>query len=149
MLTACAPQKYPPPGWWGLKSRKEEPQLHFDQSVESVELKAGKTKALGVTLITKKRYPGMITYKIWRVKKAEGSCVGKWARFKGTLPMPDGLDVSIEPSTFLAQPNKIYHSTITIKASPELPQGKYVFCFQTNIENAYTSGSWITVNIVA
>jgi hypothetical protein len=144
---ACAPQKYPPPGWWILKHGPELPKYHLDSSVE---LKAGETKTMDVTLIAGTRSPGMVTYKIWRVKKAEGSCSAqsRWGVPKDWLPMPEGLNVDIEPNMFLAEePNKTYISTITIKTSSILPQGEYVLALQMNTQLGKTC-RWITVDVV-
>ena len=94
---------------------------------DSVSLKAGETKSLDVTLETRKSGPGRIIYEITRV--------------------PDGLDVSIEPSQFMAYPDMEYHSTITIKASPELQPGEYRFSFGKNFERVFSGAGWIKVNV--
>jgi len=94
---------------------------------DSVSLKAGETKSLDVTLETRKSGPGRIIYEISRV--------------------PDGLDVSIEPSQFMAYPDMEYHSTVTIKASPELQQGEYRFSFGKNFERVFSGVGWIEVSV--
>ena len=94
---------------------------------DSVSLKAGETKSLDVTLETRKSGPGRIIYEISRV--------------------PDGLDVSIKPSQFMANPDTEYHSTITIKASPELQPGEYRFSFGKNFERVFSGAGWIKVNV--
>ena len=94
---------------------------------DSVSLKAGETKSLDVMLETRKSGPGRIIYEITRV--------------------PDGLDVSIEPSQFMANPDKEYHSTITIKASPELQPGEYRFSFGKNFERVFSGVGWIEVSV--
>jgi hypothetical protein len=144
---ACAPQNYPPPGWWICEHGPELPKFYLDSSIE---LKAGETKTMDVTLIAGTRSPGMVTYKIWRVKKAEGSCSAQ-SRYgvpKDWLPMPEGLNVDIEPNMFLAEePNKTYISTITIRTSPELPQGEYVLALEMDTQLVETC-DWITVDVV-
>ncbi len=97
--------------------------LHDD----SVSIKAGETKSLDVTLETRKSGPGQVIYEISRV--------------------PDGLDVSIEPSQFMAHPETVYHSTITIKASPELASGEYQLLFGKNFERVFSGVGWIKVNV--
>lgn len=97
--------------------------LHDD----SVSLKAGQTKSLDVTLETRKSGPGQVIYEI------SGA--------------PDGLDVSIEPSQFMAQPETVYHSTITIKASPGLPPGEYRLSFGQNFEKVFSGVGWIEVSV--
>jgi len=94
---------------------------------DSVSLKAGETKSLDVTLETRKSGPGRIIYEISRV--------------------PDGLDVSIEPSQFMAYPDTEYNSTITIKASPDLQPGKYRLSFGKNFERVFSGVGWIEVSV--
>jgi len=94
---------------------------------DSISIKAGEAKSLDVTLETRKSGPGQVIYEISRV--------------------PDGLDVSIEPSQFMAYPETVYHSTITIKASPELQPGEYRLSFGKNFERVFSGVGHITVNV--
>ena len=94
---------------------------------DSVSIKAGETKLLDVTLETRKSGPGQVIYEISRV--------------------PDGLDVSIEPSQFMAYPETVYHSTITIKTSPELASGEYRLLFGKNFERVFSGVGWIKINV--
>jgi len=97
--------------------------LHDD----SISIKAGETKSLDVTLETRKSGPGQVVYEISRV--------------------PDALDVSIEPSQFMAYTESVYKSTITIKASPELAPGEYQLSFGYNFEKVFSGAGHITVNV--
>ena len=97
--------------------------LHDD----SISIKAGETKSLDVTLETRKSGPGRVIYEI------SGA--------------PEGLEVTIEPSQFMAQPETVYHSTITIKASPELAPGEYQLSFGQNFEKVFSGVGWIKVNV--
>ncbi len=94
---------------------------------DSVSIKAGETKSLDVTLESRKSGPGQVIYEISRV--------------------PDGLDVSIEPSQFMAYPDTEYHSTINIKAVHELASGEYRFLFGKNFERVFSGAGWIRVNV--
>ena len=94
---------------------------------DSVSIKAGETKSLDVTLETRKSGPGKVIYEISGV--------------------PNGLEVSIEPSQFMAYPDMEYHSTITIKASPALPLGEYRLSFGKNFEKVFSGIGWIKVNV--
>ena len=94
---------------------------------DSVSIKAGETKSLDVTLETRKSGPGKVIYEISGV--------------------PDGLDVSVEPSQFMAHPEAVYHSTITIKASPELTSGEYRLTFGKNFEKVFSGVGHIKVNV--
>ncbi|MCK4735384.1 MAG: hypothetical protein KAT65_23225 [Methanophagales archaeon] len=74
-------------------------------------LKPGETGEAYYTLYTRNGGPGEVSYKIYSVAR-----VGE----KKEMPLPEGLNVSIEPSKFMAQPHKNYTSKITVKTSPEL-----------------------------
>ena len=74
-------------------------------------LKPGETGETYYTLYTRNGGPGEVSYKIYRVGLG-----GE----KEEMAMPKGLNVSIEPSKFMAQPHKNYTSKITVKPSPEL-----------------------------
>ena len=110
----------PTPG----KSHLTMARVRYD---DSVTIKAGETKSLDVNLETRKSGPGRVIYEI------SGA--------------PDGLDVTIEPSQFMAQPENVYHSTITIKASPELAPGEYQLSFGQNFEKVFSGVGWIKVNV--
>jgi len=94
---------------------------------DSISIKAGETKSLDVTLETRRSGPGTVIYEI------SGA--------------PEGLDVGIEPSQFIAQPETVYHSTITIKASPELAPGEYRLSFGHNFEKVFSGVGWIEVSV--
>lgn len=76
-----------------------------------MRLKPGETGETCYTFYARNGGPGEVSYKIYRVAH-----VGK----KEEKAMPEGLEVSIEPSKFIAQPHKNYTSKITVKTSPEL-----------------------------
>ena len=82
---------------------------------------------LDVTLEARKSGPGRVIYEI------SGA--------------PEGLDVTIEPSQFMAQPETVYHSTIAIEASPELVPGEYRLSFGQNFERVFSGVGHITVNV--
>ena len=120
LLADCCSTPTPVPG----KSHLSMARVLYD---DSVSLKAGEAKSLDVTLETRKSGPGQVIYEISRV--------------------PDGLDVSIEPSQFMANPDTEYHSTITIKASPDLQPGEYRFSFGKNFERVFSGVGWIEVSV--
>jgi uncharacterized protein YcfL len=94
---------------------------------DSISIKADETKSLDVILETRKSGPGTVIYEISEA--------------------PEGLDVTIEPSQFMAQPETIYHSTITVKASPELQPGEYRLSFGQNFEKVFSGVGWIEVSV--
>ncbi len=122
----------PPPG----KALLEAARIALD---DSIELKAGETKVLDVTLETLKHGPGEVSYKIFRVAREYG---------KDEIPMPEGLEVSMEPTKFMAYPNAVYHSAITIKTTPELAPGEYWLSFEAEFEGEFRMTGCIRVNVV-
>jgi len=63
------------------------------------------------------------------------------------LLMPDGLTVSVEPSSFTAYPNAIYQLAIILETAAELAPGVYFLRFEQHLEQGFSSGGWITVTV--
>ena len=102
-----------------------------------VELKAGETAEENITLETRKNGPGLVHYTVpSRVKDVYSTEEPPW---------PDGLNISIEPSDFMAYPNETYISTLTVTTTPDLLQGEYVFRLGSHFEGVETGGGWLTV----
>ena len=137
LLGACVPAPPPSPGS-GI-SPLTTSQIRFE---DSVQLKAGETESLDVALYTKKDFgsaPHEVRYKLFRVATGYGG---------DEISMPEGLEVSIEPTKFMAYPNAEYHSTITIKTTPELTPGGYCFRFESECEGSpMWTGGWITITV--
>ena len=137
LLGACAPAAPPSPG--SGVSPLTTSSIWFESSAQ---LKAGEAKSLDVALYTKKDFgpgPHEVSYKLFRVARGYG---------QDEIPMPEGLEVSIEPARFTAYPNAEYHSTITIKTTPELSLGEYCFRFESECEGSpMWTGGWITVTV--
>jgi hypothetical protein len=74
-------------------------------------IKPGETGETYYTLYTRNGGPGEVSYKTYSVANVHK---------KEEMTMPEGLNVSIEPSKFIAQSHKNYTSKITVKTSPEL-----------------------------
>jgi len=133
VLGACAPAPPTPPG----RFITQLSQTFFE---DSAQLKAGETKSLDVLLSTKKDFgpgPHEVSYTLFRVARGCGA---------DEIPMPEGLEVSIEPTKFMAYPNAVYHSTITIKTTPKLSPGEYCFRFESECKgSSMWTGGWITV----
>jgi hypothetical protein len=136
LLGACVPAPPPSPGS-GVGPLTTS-TIRFE---DSVQLKAGETKSLDVALYTKKDFgpgPREVSYKLFRVA----------GYVHDEIPMPEWLEVSIEPAKFMAYPYAEYHSTITIKTTPELSPGGYYFRFESESEGSpMWTGGWITVTI--
>ena len=105
---------------------------------EMVEMKAGETKEINLTLETRKNGPGKVVYSIYRVENESS---------KDEIPMPEGITVSVEPSIFLAHPNTTYESAIKIKTKSDIPQGEYVLFIYIYFEGVQEGGGWFRVNV--
>jgi hypothetical protein len=116
---------------------------HFNESrfmwPDMVELSAGETKEVNITLETRKDGPGRVTYSFFRVKRVYSD---------EEIPMPDGLNVSIEPSTFMMYPNETYNTTVTINTSQDIPRGEYTLSVHIFFESGIRGEGWLTVNVV-
>ena len=65
------------------------------------------------------------------------------------LPMPQGLEVSLEPNNFKTYPNTTYHATLIIRTDPALAPGEYYLRFVRHFVRGGTghSSGWIKVII--
>ncbi len=106
----------------------------------SIELKAGETKSIPLTLEVKKdiRGPELFTYTIYRTN-------GEYSEDKLTLP--EGLEVVIEPSELTVCPNTTYISILTVRTSPGVTGGEYYFLLERYLENGFRGRGWIRVNV--
>lgn len=101
-------------------------------------LKAGETKRLPLTLKTKKDGPGRFSGRLVRVDREYGLI---------PQPMPEGLDVYLEPSEFLAYPNATYNSNLVFKTTAGLALGTYYLHFYHNLEKGFNGSGWIEVTV--
>lgn len=127
---------YPVPGLGGGGTR-------YDSRVDyehSLELKAGETKSVSLTLEVKKdiRGPELFTYTISRTS-------GEYSEDK--LAMPEGLEVDIEPSELTACPNTTYISILTIRTSADVDAGEYYFLLEQYLENGFRGGGWLRIAV--
>ncbi len=120
-----------PPGGWILNKAV----LLY---AHSINLKAGETKSVDVTLETRESGPGEFSGVIFRTDKEYSH---------DTLPIPKGLEVSLEPPKIMASPNNTYHLSITIKTTTELAPGGYWLRFEHNFENVFRGSGWIVVGV--
>jgi hypothetical protein len=125
------PNPQPVPG----KSLLESARLLY---ADSVELEAGETKSIDVTLDTRKDGPGEFSYQVFRVDREYGEV---------RLPLPDGLEISVEPPSFTANPKSIYYSTITITTTAKLSPGEYWLRLEADFENVFHLDGWIKVSV--
>jgi len=106
----------------------------------SVELKAGETKLIYLTLEVKKdiRGPEQFTYTI----------SGTSGEYSEDRPlMPEGLEVNIEPSQFIVCPNTTYYSILTIKTTADVTARDYRFLLECYLENGFRGNSSIRISV--
>lgn len=106
----------------------------------SVELKTGETIVMPLTLEVKKDITGaeLFTYTISRTS-------GEYA--EDTLAMPDGLEVSIEPSELTVCPNTTSISMLIVRTTADVAAGEYYFLLEKNLENGFRGSGWIRINV--
>lgn len=122
----------------GAGGPRYQSSVLFDHSIE---LNAGETKVIGVTLESRKsaRGPVKFSYTLDLVARVYG---------QEPLPMPEGLSASIEPSSFTACPNTAYHSTITVGTTGQLAPGDYYLSLSWDFGEGGGGRGWIKVAVV-
>lgn len=106
---------------------------------ESVEMKAGGEVHLGVVGDIRKDMPdpAMLTCEIYPV-------AGEYSK---TKVLPEGMEVTIEPSRFTVHPNTIYHLNINIKTTSDTPPGEYYLYFPKYCNGNRFMGGWIKLDV--
>ena len=122
----------PPPGISILQAANLYVEHH-------IELKAGETVQTNIRLVTKEHGPGQVTY--YKPVLVAGEYSKHW------LPMPVGLQVTVEPSRFMAYPNNTYNSTMTVITTGDLPAGVYWLLFKAYMKGVMASTGWIEVDV--
>ncbi len=129
---------YPIPGLGGGGPRYQS-RVNYE---ESLELQAGETISTVLALDVRKdiRERETFTYTIHYV-------AGEYSD-EGALPLPEGMEVTIEPLQFTVCPNSIYHSTLTISTSPSVTPGDYWFRLEQYLEDGYRGRCWIKISVI-
>jgi hypothetical protein len=99
---------------------------------------ATKTQILYPTLSTGRHGPGQVVYSVVRVED-DGS--------DRELPLPDGMEVSIEPGDFRGEPRHEYRSTMTIYTSHDFQWGTYWLVVRCMYGNIVVKGWQLMVNV--
>ena len=77
--------------------------------------------------------PVMFYYELYGHPDSSGQAI---------IDIPEGLEISLEPSGFILFPNTTYHFTITITAAPDLPPIPYYIGFEIS-----GWGPGLTINV--
>ena len=74
-----------------------------------------------------------------------GSRVFEHVSAAATLPMPEGMELSVSPTDFMAYPKETYYPTITVKTTAATPPGEYVFRYHETWEGMFYGDGWFDV----
>ena len=61
------------------------------------------------------------------------------------LPLPEGMKVTVKPSSFMTYPYETYYAEIIVQTTPETPPGEYTFRFQQQWEGSFYGEGWLDV----
>ena len=87
---------------------------------------------------------GKISYQVYRIRNIMHRLP---MPEEEKLPMPEGLNVSIEPSNFIARNFEDYTSKIIVKTGMELAPGEYILCIEVATSGMLTN-DLLTVNVI-
>lgn len=82
----------------------------------AVRFDAGGLQEVNVNLSTGKYGPDRVTYSIKRIESKDSTV---------EVTMPEGLNITIQPAQFVADPNNKYTSTLKIQTTPDISSGTY------------------------
>ena len=104
----------------------------------SLRFMASITQTLYPTLWTGEYSPAEVTYSVVRVEDEDSG---------SEIPLPDGMEVSVSPDRFQAEPRQEYRSTMTIHTTRDLEWGTYWLVIRYEYGDIAT-GQWqLMVNI--
>jgi hypothetical protein len=108
----------------------------------SLELQSGETVSTILVLDVRKdiREKETFTYTIKYV-------AGEYS--DDVLQLPEGMEVTIEPSQFDVCPNEIYDSALTISTTEGVYPGDYWFRLEQNLKNGYQGTGWIKIIVTS
>lgn len=118
------------PGLWSLRAAR----LNHENTVE---LLAGETESVKVTLETRHQGPAKFSSRIYMV---EGKTSGA-----EQVPMPEGLIAYTKPDDFRICQDKTYSFSVIIKTTPGLTPGEYILRFKSETDIDIKGEGWITV----
>ena len=102
-------------------------------------LLSGETGRIEVVLATGKYGEGKVSYKISRVDSKDGS---------NQIPMPEGMEVTIEPIEFITAPYNDYKSVIEIRTDEQIiTPGEYWISVDYDIGGTISGHHMITVYV--
>ncbi len=104
----------------------------------AVRFDAGGFQEVNVNLSTGKYGPDSLTYTLKRVDSKDSAV---------EVPMPDGLDITIQPAQFAANPRNEYQSTLKIQTTPDLSPGTYWIRVEYQFGKSTSGYRAIMVNI--
>ena len=118
------------PNGFIMPGRSLGPRFRFGFTQRDVTLKAGETVSFGAGLETDKDIssPGPFTVAFWRIINRSFNGIPIAEEMKG--PMPEGLEIIIEPNNFTIWPKAVYSMDIVVRAMEQAVPGDYYFLFE-------------------
>jgi hypothetical protein len=104
----------------------------------AVRFDVGGYQEVNANLSTGTYGPDNVTYTISRVDSKDGAT---------EMPMPNGLDVTIEPEQLATDPGNEYRSTIKIQTTPDLSPGTYWIRIEYQLGKSMSGYRVLMVNI--
>lgn len=107
-----------------------------------IEVNAGWTKISYIDFETRKEFrePVKYAYAITFVGKEYSEI---------TIPLPEGLEVTIKPPWFIGCPNNTYRSALTVETKSTLTAGDYWFLFEQTSELGGKTTTWINIKVLS
>lgn len=110
---------------------------HFGTPVifwpDTITVKAGTTNTREIVAESREKGYGMVHLSI-------GSRISGEYRSTDTLPMPEGMELSVSPARFMTYPKETYYSEITVSTTTDTPPGAYIFLHRDEWEGIYYYG---------
>jgi hypothetical protein len=103
-----------------------------------VRFDVGGFREVNVNLSTGKYGPDSLTYSIKRVASKDSAV---------EIPMPNGLDITIEPAQFATNPRNEYRSTLKIQTTPDISPGTYWIRVEYRLGESISGYRVLMVNI--
>jgi len=109
---------------------------------DSITMKAGTENTGQVVAESREKGYGMVHLSI-------GPRVSGEYRSTETLPMPEGMVLSIAPADFMTYPKETYYPEVTVSTTTETPPVEYIFLHREEWEGMYHSEGYLDVVVTS
>ena len=105
---------------------------------DSITVKAGTTNTGEIVAESREKGYGMVHLSI-------GPRISGEYRSTDTLPMPEGMELSVSPADFMTYPKETYYPEVTVSTTTDTPPGEYIFLHREEWEGMYHSEGYLDV----